>query len=199
MQLRCVDDRRARTLAPLLARWAYDAGFPLDEWRFGGEQQALQTLEAWVLRSTSEVAFGRWRVAFVDEAPRGGYLAMDEPDLVAARRSDLLALVTAVGAVGELRDRLAAISELFPPVQSGDLYLSRITVELEARGRGLGTSLLSAVVGTAARTGAKAVRADVSAENDAAIALYRAAGFEIGPPTTSESAGFSYHAVRLQV
>jgi ribosomal protein S18 acetylase RimI-like enzyme len=124
---------------------------------------------------------------------------MPEPELVAARRSDLLALVTSADDVADLRERLAAITDLFPPVDEGDLYLSRIAVEPTARRSGLGAQLLAAVVGIADRTGAAAVRADVSAENEPAIALYRSLGFEIGPERVSERAGLSYRAVRLTI
>jgi len=84
-------------------------------------------------------------------------------------------------------------------VDAGDLYLSRIAVEPTARRRGGGARLLSAVVATAVRTGVTAVRADVSADNHPAIALYRSAGFEIGSARTSERAGMSYCAVRLAI
>lgn len=199
IELRSVEEPHALTIAPLLARWACDAGSPLDAWRFGGQAQALAALETWVLRPSSEVAFSRWQVAFRGETPEGGYAAMPEPDLVAARRSDLLALIASGGDVAALRDRLAAISDLFLPVDAGDLYLSRIAVEPTARRRGVGAYLLSAVIATAARSGATAVRADVSADNGPAIALYRSAGFGIGPERTSGRAGLSYRAVRLVI
>jgi ribosomal protein S18 acetylase RimI-like enzyme len=199
IDLRPADELGAQTLAPLLARWAYEAGSPLDDWRFGGRNEALEALRAWVLRPSSEVALARWQVAFLEEAPQGGFVAMSEPDLIAARRSDLLALVTSADAVTDLRERLAGIHELFSPLDPGDFYLSRIAVEPSARGQGLGARLLSAVVATAAQTGATAVRADVSADNDAAIALYRKAGFEVGSARGSEPAGLSYRPVRLEV
>lgn len=198
-ELRSVGEQQAPTIAPTLARWAYEAGFPLDEWRFGGEAQARAILEAWVRRPSSEVAVGRWQVAFEQRTPQGGYVAMAEPDLARARRSDLLALVGSVGDAAALRDRIAAMSDLFLPVDTGDLYLSRIVVEPMARGRGLGAWLLSAVVATGVRVGASAVRADVSADNAPAIALYRSAGFEIGPPRTSDRAGLSYCSVRQAI
>jgi ribosomal protein S18 acetylase RimI-like enzyme len=199
IELRTIDERTAAEISPLLARWACDAGSPLDEWRFGGKAQALAALQTWVLRPSSEVAFGRWQIAFRGETPEGGFVAMPGSDLAAARRADLLALVASGGDVGTLRDRLAAISDLFLPVEAGDVYLSRIAVETSARRRGLGARLLSAVIATAVQNGARAVRADVSADNEPAIALYRSAGFEIGSERISEQARLSYYAVRLPV
>ncbi|MGI8886642.1 MAG: GNAT family N-acetyltransferase [Gaiellaceae bacterium] len=186
-------------MAPQLARWAYEAGSPLDEWRFGDESRALDLLTTWIFRSSSEVAYGRWQVAFDGDAPKGAYVAMPEPDLVAARRADLLALVTLADGVADLRERLAEIRDLFIPVEAADFYLSRIVVESDARGRGLGAQLLAAVIATAICIGATAVRADVSAGNEAAIALYRSLGFNIAPERISKRAGISYRAVKLAI
>lgn len=197
IDVRSVDERRARTIAPLLAGWAYEAGSPLEEWRFGDEPRALKSLTAWVLRPSSEVALRRWKVAFQEELPVGGYVAMPDFDLLSARRSDLLALVSSADRIVDLRERLAATNDLFEAVEPGDFYLSRVAVEPSARGRGLGAQLVAAVVDAAARTGATAVRADVWAANEPAMALYRSLGFEIGPERISERAGFSYRAVRL--
>ena len=199
IELRSIDERTAPEMSPLLARWACDAGSPLDEWRFGGKAQALAALQSWVLRPSSEVGFDRWQVAYRGQTPEGGFVALPESDLVAARRADLLALVASGGDVETLRDRLAAISDLFVPVEVGDLYMSRIAVEPTVRRRGLGARLLSEVIETAVRTGARAVRADVSVDNEPAIALYRSAGFEIGPERSSEQSSLSFCAVRLAV
>ena len=199
IELRSVEARLAQGMAPLLARWAYEAGSPLDEWRFANDSRALDILTTWVLRPSSEVAYGRWQVAFESNAPQGGYVAMPERDLAAARRADLLALVTSSDDVADLRERLAEISDLFSPVEAVDFYLSRIAVEPSARGRGIGAKLLAAAVANAVRIGATAVRADVSAENGPALALYRSLGFEIGSARISERAGLSYRAVRLAI
>jgi ribosomal protein S18 acetylase RimI-like enzyme len=190
--IRPADEREASAIAPLLARWAYEAGAPYEEWRFGGEAQARAVLEEWVLRPSSEVAARRWKIAFREEDTVGGYAAMLGTELATARRSDLLALAGSAGDKAALRDRLAAVSDLFPPVDANDLYLGRIAVERAVRGLGVGTQLMSAVIADAVRLGATAIRIDVSADNRPAIALNRSAGFETVSEQASERAGLSY-------
>jgi ribosomal-protein-alanine N-acetyltransferase len=53
-----------------------------------------------------------------------------------------------------------------------------LAVAPSAQGRGIGALLLQALVGEAARCGARSVLLEVRADNDAAIALYRRHGFE---------------------
>jgi ribosomal protein S18 acetylase RimI-like enzyme len=199
IDLRTAEECEASAVAPLLARWAYEAGAPYEEWRFGGEAPARAILKEWVFRPSSEVAARRWIIAFREEEPVGGYAAMLGTELATARRSDLLALAGSAGDKAALRDRLAAVSDLFLPVEANELYLGRIAVEKAVRGLGIGTQLMSAVIGDAVRIGATAVRLDVSADNRPAIALNRSAGFETVSEQASERAGLSYLAMRRTV
>lgn len=178
-------------LSPLLADWAYLAGGPYEEWRFGGPDAARIVLASWVRRPTSEVASRRWSVLFRDGDPAGGFVALPAPELDKARRADLLAL-SRLGDLGAVRERLAAVIDLFEPVEPGDLYLARIAVAPAHRRHGVGSALLAAVLQTAADRRCDAVRLDVASSNRAAIALYRATGFRELAARSSEVAGLRY-------
>jgi ribosomal protein S18 acetylase RimI-like enzyme len=183
-------------LVDVLARWAYEAGSPYEDWRFGGPEAARTTLATWISRASSEVAAARWRVAFLADEPQGGFAALTAGELAAARRADLLALVS-LYETHDLRKRLEAVADLFVPIEPDDLYLSRIAVDRASRAAGIGRALLEAVAEQAREAGAAAVRADVSATNVAGLALFRRAGFESIAERTSSEAGLSYRAVRL--
>ena len=61
---------------------------------------------------------------------------------------------------------------------SGAARLYSIAVDARARGLGLGARLLAASEREARRRGANAMRLEVRPDNRAAVALYRAAGYE---------------------
>lgn len=65
---------------------------------------------------------------------------------------------------------------------AGVVHIYQMWVALEARGCGVGAALLDQVVGWARTNGARVVKLAVSADNQAATALYHRAGFyPIGP------------------
>lgn len=195
---RPVGDEDASRLAPVLAEWAYRAGAPYEDWRFGGADAALTVLRDWVLRPSSEIAAARWRICEVDGRPAGGVAFISGERLAAARRSDLVAMAR-LPAVSAVRERLAATRDLFGTVVPEDLYLSRIAVDPERRARGLGRRLLQEVVTTAASEGHSRVRLDVAADNTAALGLYERAGFTLVSESVSEEAGLRYRALELRL
>ena len=83
------------------------------------------------------------------------------------------ALLIARGADGAARGCVALRS--FAP---GTVEMKRMYVAPEARGMGLGHALLAAILDEARRLGAREIVLDTLPELGAAIALYRAAGFE---------------------
>ena len=160
-----------------LAAWALAAGGAFELWRFGGRDEARAMLGAWVGRASSEVAARRWVVAEEDGVPVGGFAALPASELDAARRADLLALTRLAGRDASLIARISAARGLFAPVDPSDLYLSRIAVAARSRGRGVAKFMLDDVVDRAGDRGCSAVRLDVSADNGAAVTLYRSHGF----------------------
>lgn len=73
------------------------------------------------------------------------------------------------------RMRLAAEALMVPRLE--DLYLSRLAVDLDARGRGIGVRLVSEFESDAHRQVCRRLVLEVSPEHEAARALYDRAGF----------------------
>ena len=74
-----------------------------------------------------------------------------------------------------------AIGFACAPVLFDTCELRRIAVVADARGRGHGRDLLSAVIAHARQTGCARTELEVAADNHAALALYRSLGFvEVG-------------------
>lgn len=98
----------------------------------------------------------------------------EEGGLVSAGYSDLAAVYGRVGAMwrGPLLDLMER--SLAP----GQMLMDGIFVSSRARGTGLGTRLIEAIVEEAAERGLRAVRLDVIDTNPRARALYERMGFE---------------------
>ena len=62
-----------------------------------------------------------------------------------------------------------------------DCWLEDLFVEDGARGRGLGKALLEAAIKRAKARNCRRIELDVNEDNEAALALYRAAGFTTTP------------------
>ena len=91
--------------------------------------------------------------------------------------NDLRAVYGAFGALW----RGAILNQFERPLKDGVLQMDGIFVDAEARGLGVGTQLLDAVVWTARMNRCAEVRLDVVAENPRARALYERYGFrEVG-------------------
>ena len=69
-----------------------------------------------------------------------------------------------------------ARAALFSP-REGDAYLSRIAVVPRSRGRGVGSSLLTAFVARCRQRSAGRAVLEVSPQHEAAMAIYVRAGF----------------------
>lgn len=89
---------------------------------------------------------------------------------------DFAALRATYGLAGALW-RAPLLSLMQRPVEPGRLLMDGICVHAEARGRGIGSALLDAIVDEARRQGARDVRLDVIDRNTRARALYARKGF----------------------
>ena len=104
------------------------------------------------------------------------------------------ALLLARGLGGEALGCVA----LRPMAAEGCCEMKRLYVAPAGRGLGLGRALVDAVVGAAAGLGYREMRLDTLPSMDAAIALYRSAGFRpIAPYYDTPVAGTLFLARRL--
>ena len=177
MILRPVASSDDPALNELLTDWGLAAGGAFDLWRFGGPHHTRAVLGHWVGRPSSELAARRWVVAEKDSVPVGGFSVLIAPELAAARRADLLALARLARRNPSLIARVSAARNLFPPVDPSDLYLSRIAVSAGMRRHGVALFMLEGTTPLARARGCSAIRLDVSADNNAALALYEKHGF----------------------
>ena len=77
-------------------------------------------------------------------------------------------------------------------------YISNVAVLPAARRLGVARELLAEAVSRAALGGVKALYVHVAADNDAAIALYAACGFEVEAEERAEAAGHAPHLLLLR-
>ena len=104
------------------------------------------------------------------------------------------ALLLARGLGGEA----LGCAALRPMAAEGCCEMKRLYVAPAGRGLGLGRALVDAVVGAAAGLGYREMRLDTLPSMDAAIALYRSAGFRpISPYYDTPVAGTLFLARRL--
>lgn len=174
----------------------HDAGNPYFDFLFGDAETATRVLRSWVRRSSSEVALERSHVALADDGATlaAGYVLLPAEELRRCRSADLMALLTARGTVPRdvLRQRLEATRGLFTTAEPGDWYLSKVWVHPSLRSRGLARDVLADILGRAAERGARRVCLDVHEEREAAVRLYRRAGFTIAERRTASGGGLAY-------
>lgn len=184
-------------LAAAALPWIHDAGNPYFGWLFGGDPEARAVLARWVQRPDSEVALARVRPFPNAAEPLGGYIALTAAELGTARKADAIALL-AEATREQRRERLGKLREadgLFTEPGEDELYLSKMGVVADQRGKGHGRRILEAFVAEAAATGFSRIRLDVCTSNQAAVGLYRSTGFVPVEGTYRSRAGFTYHAM----
>lgn len=163
---------------PAALPWVHAAGLPYFDWLVGGRSAALRILDQWMRRPSSELFIGR--VVLLDgHHPVGGFIGMPGSHLLACRLQDALAVASATPPErrAALALKLRCGRELFAQVDPEDFHLSRMGVVTEARRRGYGRAILREFIDAGASRGFRRFTLDVSADNSAAITLYRSAGF----------------------
>jgi ribosomal protein S18 acetylase RimI-like enzyme len=110
----------------------------------------------------------------------GALVLLDGRQLRRARISAALALSRTDGfsLSDNERERAACAATALLQVANESLYLARIAVGARWRGRGVARRMVEFLTASAATVATRSVYLEVDAENTAAIALYRSAGFD---------------------
>jgi ribosomal protein S18 acetylase RimI-like enzyme len=193
------DGEQTRQIAVALP-WIHAAGQPYFDWLLGGRGAALRILEQWMQRPSSELFVGR--VVLVEETHSvGGFIALAGAELAQCRLQDALAAAAATSSErhSALARRLRQGRALFPEVTADDFHLSRMGVLAEARRRGYGRMIVREFLENGTRRGFRRFTLDVSADNVAAIELYRSAGFREERRQQLHEAGMTYVRMALEL
>jgi ribosomal protein S18 acetylase RimI-like enzyme len=197
---RCVSgDTEAAREIPAAVRWVHEAGQPFFDWVMGDRTLALQTLERWMRRPSSEVSIER-AVLLGEEEPLGGFISIAGAELPRCRQADALAAALAVPSMQRpgVVARLGAGRQLFPLVPTDALYLSRMGVLPSARRRGRGRAIAQSYVELGRRQGFRRFMLDVWSRNFAALGLYLSLGFRPTSENHAPKAGMTYLRMTLE-
>jgi ribosomal protein S18 acetylase RimI-like enzyme len=180
--------------------WMREAGAPFLDWLLGDEVDAI--VGEWILRDSSELSLRHVDLVLREGRCVAGLSALSGAQLARSRVADMQALMKRQRSPAEqnaLMERLRRSRTWFLPVPADELYVTKVGVLPEYRGRGLAKQLLRRALIKAVDTGLVAVRLDVAASNAPALGLYRACGLEpIGEVRTPEL-NTSYVALRCEV
>jgi ribosomal protein S18 acetylase RimI-like enzyme len=190
------DDEPSPETVSLIAPWVIAASRPFADWYFGEAWAAAEILTEWMTRSTSEVYAGR-AILHEDRSGAGGcIIALSGSELARCRAADFAAFCAEIGSEPEADDVIAEVvagaNELFAPVGDDDFYISRVGVDPNRQGQGIGRAMVTYVLELAARQGHPRCRLDVSADNRAAIRAYEAAGLAVGETRHGPTSGLTY-------
>ena len=194
--LRLAEEEDAQRFIPETLPWIHEAGNPYFDWIFGGSESARGHLADWMKRDSSEVSIRR--VILLREKGTGvaGFVALSGVDLAGCRKADSLALAKIEPAERQrLLTRMSAARGLFPPVDPGEFYLSKMGVLPVHRGRGLGRRLVETFLEVGENARFRRFRLDVARENRLAKELYASFGFEVTQECSSENGRLAYAAM----
>ncbi len=165
--------------ATKMADWIFGSGPQFFIVLFGSRARALENLQSWVARDSSEFSARQATLASADGNAAGMFIGVRGDEIATRRRADLLALIqqTAATERAALKANLNEIAELTAPVNEGDYYIRTLAVDEAERGRGIGRQLLVRAMDDARALRLERVRLDVDAANAVARALYTSAGF----------------------
>jgi ribosomal protein S18 acetylase RimI-like enzyme len=190
---RMSEDAEPKREIPAAVQWVDEASQPFFDWVMGDRSLALQTLERWMHRPSSEVSIERV-VLLEDTRPVGGFVALSATALARCRRAD--ALAAALAAPPDQRSlliqRFGVGRALFPEVHPDALYLSRMGVLPAARGQGRGRAIVRHFLELGMRQGLRRFALDVWSGNVGALELYRSFGFRATGENHAPQAGLTY-------
>jgi ribosomal protein S18 acetylase RimI-like enzyme len=131
----------------------------------------------------------------------GGFIAFTGADLRERRRADAVAYLRGVDRPGRasLVQHLQESRSAFPPVQPDELYLSKVGVRSEARGRGHGRVLVEHFLSMGLDRGLRHFVLDVSADNVSALRLYQFMGFWVTTRSDIPEGAMTYFTMRLDI
>ena len=192
------------TVGPLidvLRPWIQAASQPFADWYFGDPDVTPEILTEWMARPTSEVYLGRSLLLHEGDRPAGCLLSMGGADLARCRAADFAAFCQDIGSGPEaeaiIEQVLVTSRTLFAPVPDDELYISRVAIDPERRGQGLGKALVQQAIALRSAEGFRKFRLDVSADNTAAIRAYEAVGLRIAGRVSDPGSGLEYCSMTL--
>jgi ribosomal protein S18 acetylase RimI-like enzyme len=189
----CTVDANLESIREACIDHIQEAGNPYFEHVFGAPDLAREALSRWMLRESSEIFAGRIRFFSFEGHRVGGMIVLNGDELAVCRKADGFALATSGKSAlrRQIRERLGSVKDLFPSVPDEAIYLSKIWLFPEKRGRGLGSQIVEAFKQHARELGATRLELDVAVSNTSAIALYERANFAVVSQREAD-AGLSY-------
>jgi len=182
---------------PQAVPWIMAASYPYYEWLLGSPDLAQSMVAKWMARASSELFIRRVRFVLCDSQIVGGYLGMSGSDLKKARMADAEALWSDSDESrrASLLQRMSSVSNLFLPVRDDDFYMSKFGLNPSARGMGRAWRIAKEAMRDVFSQGFPRLRLDVRADNEVAIRIYQALGFELIHAAQSADGQLKYQSM----
>ncbi|EMY71404.1 GNAT family N-acetyltransferase [Leptospira vanthielii] len=143
-----------------------------------GEKTAFDFLNASYVRRGNTVSYTNHFVAEIEGRVVGSILSYSQPSFLGLTLGTALRILSVYGLrAPKVMARGLKTETIIQPPKSGCLYLGHIAVLETERNKGIAKELISYMISK--ETKYKTASLDVSAENEAAIALYQKLGFQI--------------------
>jgi ribosomal protein S18 acetylase RimI-like enzyme len=194
---RAADFPNPESTIPQAVPWIMAASYPYYEWLLGSPELAQSAVSKWMHRPSSEIFIRRVRFVLCDSQIEGGYLGMSGQELKKARMADAEALWADADESrrATLLQRMSSVSNLFPPVRDDDFYMSKFGLNPSARGRGRAWRIAKEALRDVFSQGYPRLRLDVWADNEVAIRIYQALGFELIHSAQSADGQLKYQSM----
>jgi len=187
-----------------VANLIYETDRGLFELLFGKQKNnALQKIKALITQEENSFSYHYITVAVINQEIQGILIGYTGEDINSKKQSD--EMWTALGLTSALRlafiDKMLLQSLLTTHLSAQDFYISNLCVHKEARGKGIGTSLLQHAKTIAEKKGCSFMYLDVSEENKKATQLYKSLGFTIKTTKTVRffKQSITIHSMKLEM